>query len=108
MTSQIGQSERLWIGDQLPEDSVTLGQRTDGGALGFAESVRDELAELLIAADHSERAIASVHDSTRSFHDLLQHDRQAQVAADHQHGVEQSLHPIDGLEHFAGSAVKLP
>ena len=55
--ADIPQAQRPWVDDEEAEDPVTLGQMTDGGIALGVDAHGDELAEILVLADHAERAV---------------------------------------------------
>src|SRR5256886_5812715 len=73
--AEIPQAQRTWVDDEEPEDPLTLGQVTDGGVTLWVDAHGDELAEMLVLADHAERAVVGPDQRARGLHDPLQDDR---------------------------------
>ena len=90
MLGEVGQAQRLGVGDQQAEDAVTLGQVADRTARVVVDADGDELGEARARlVEHAERAVGGVDEVDGAADDAPQHRRQVEVGADRQHGVEQ-------------------
>ena len=92
------QAQRARVGDQLAEQAAAFRPVMDPGDLRLIQANRDELGQPAALADDAQRAVTSRHQLDRRLDDMPEHDLEFQMTADGDHGLQQRVRPVPGVE----------
>jgi len=84
-----------------------LGPVMNPGDRGFVQADRNELGQPAALADDAERAVPGGYQVDRRLDDLPEHDLELQMTADGDHGFEQGVRPVPGVEDRLQPALQL-
>ena len=92
------QAQRARVGDQRAEQAAAFRPVMDPGNLRLIQANRDELGQPAALADDAQRAVPGGYQLDGGLDDLPQHHFELEVAADHDHGFEERMGPVPGVE----------
>lgn len=98
MMRNVLQSNGFGLPDHQAEHPFALRRRADVHPGEFVDTVRDELAQLLIAAPHRERTVAGIDQTGRRAHDGVQRLIQIESVGDREHGFHQPVDTVTGID----------
>ena len=101
------QAQRARVGDQLAEQAAAFRPVMDPGDLRLIQANRDELGQPAALADDAQRAVTSRHQLDRRLDDVPEHDLEFQMTADGDHGLQQRVCPVPGVEDRLQSQLQL-
>ena len=85
--------------DELAEQATALRPVVDPGYLGLVQPGRDETGQPPALADDAQRAVPGIDQGDRGLDDVPEHGFQVQLRADGDHGLQQGVRPVPGVDH---------
>jgi hypothetical protein len=105
---EVGEADGCRLVDQQAQDALAARQVADAGAGVRVDADGHELDEVAaLGAEDAERGVLRVGQVRGELGDPAQRVRQAQVARDREHGVEQPVHLLLGVEDLLGTVDEL-
>ena len=96
MGAQVGEPQRTRVGDELPQQTLALGEMAHRGARCLVDTHVEEPGEAAVRAEDTERPVSGLNEVRGGFHQASQGGVELQPGADGEEGVQQSLHAVAG------------
>ena len=95
MLTDVGQAQRLRVGDQDPEDPVTAREIADGRVRSLVEANREKALEALTAlVEHAEGGVAGAGQLAGDLEHVLQHALAVQFRDERPADLQQADEPL--------------